>query len=292
MTSSFGSAPSHSPLHAPTNPPMPGAIDASTRALAVRYVALRPGLIAIGATGVPQLPAVDTLLAHLAGNRRLADRAGLRATIEADLQRLLAELADDPELAALSARLETALAEALAPRLGAAVLGTLVAYYEGPAGAAQARLQRRMYAALAQDMATVQQRIAERPDPRAPIAPFGEPDDERTVRALCSEFVAILVQLSDPGPEHDRSGLQALPVIVESTLALDRAKYVGMWRELSDAQRKAIDEARREPVSLQEHEALAVAAGTLRAVVKPEALAARYVAGLEPLLRKWQALAR
>lgn len=287
MTSSSGFAPAH-----PPSTPTPSSIDAATLALAVRYVALRPGLIAIGATGVPQLPSVEALVGHLAGNRRLADGAHLRSTIEVDLKHLLAELADDPELAALTSRLETALAEALAPRLGAEVLATLVAYYEGPAGTAQARLQRRMYAALAQDMVTVQQRIAERRDPRAPIAPFGEPEDERAVKALCSEFVAILVQLSDPGPGHDRSGLQALPVIVESTLALDRARYVGMWRELAEAQRKAIDEARREPVSLQEHEALAVAAGTLRAVVKPEALAARYVAGLEPLLRKWQALAR
>lgn len=281
MTSSFGFA-----------TPAPLAIDPAALALATRYVALRPGLIAIGATGAPQLPSVEALVGHLAGNRRLADGAHLRSTIEVDLKRLLAELADDPELAALSARLETALAEALAPRLGAAVLQPLVAYYEGPAGTAQARLQSRMYAALAQDIATVQQRIAERPDPRAPIAPFGEPDDERAVKALCGEFVAILMQLSDPGPEHDRSGLQALPVIVASTLALDRAKYVDMWRELPEAQRKTIDETRREPVALQEQEALAAAAGTLRAVVKPEALAARYVAGLEPLLRKWQALAR
>lgn len=266
--------------------------DGTTRALAARYVALRPGLIAIGAAGVPQLPAVDALVDHLAGNRRLADRAKLRASVEADLQQLLADLAADPELAALSARLETTLAEGLAQRLDAVTLCTLVAYYESDAGAAQSQLQRHVYAALAQDMASAQQRLAERPDPHATIEPFGETDDERAVKALCAEFVAILWQLSDPGPGQDRSGLQALPVIVDSTLALDRDKYLGLWRTLPEAQRAAIVAARRAPLARQEHDALTEAAGALRAVVRPEALAARYVAGLEPLLRKWQALAR
>ena len=155
----------------------------------------------------------------------------------------------------LAKRVQESFAASLATRLSADELWQLTRFYSERPGAQFLKVQQRLFDALASDLLAMQEAMmaGERPA-QAALGPDFEERNE--LLGLFDEFVRIQWGIADPGPGKDRSGFQAIPLMVGGAVDRRLGKLIAVWNQMPSEDRAVILRWRDSPLAKKERDAI------------------------------------
>lgn len=211
--------------------------------------------------------------------------------IERDMEQIVSELAANTRLNQVAKDMEEAFVRSLSAKLNSERLNELVNYYSQPTGAQFAKVQEKLHNALISGISDLQAKlIAGQRESRSQNTI--NPDAYKELVGLFDELVRIQWGILDPGPGQDRSGLQAIPIMVAAVVKDNYETLNKIWHEISEEDRKTIIVRRNSSLGKSEREAIFEAAKEIRKVVNPQAEMAALVKTFAPYDAKWRALVK
>jgi hypothetical protein len=276
------------------------AQDADKVDLSRQYVASRNGVLRIPETAKQVRldgRAVDLMVAGYLSqygrgpnwNRNNPEWRRLATVIAKDIQDIFEQLAADQRLHDLTKEVEEVFVSGLAARLSASELRELVQYYSEPPGQQFRRVQEQLSNGLANALFALQERMMSRQDPLPPQS-RPDPKELRELLGLFDEVVRIQWALLDPGPGKDRSGLQALPMMITAAVQIRSDELLAIWKAIPEEDRAAIVAWRDSPLAKKERTAIFESAKGIRAVFDPNAEMSRIADAMARYDEKWRAL--
>lgn len=269
--------------------------------VARRYVNLRPSVLKFSeATGAANpenlrlaLSALSTDALRRYGQGPNWDASNpewkrLALVIESDIEQAIQQIAKDPSIAELSQKSEEVFVRGMSSRLTEPELITLVQFYSGPAGKQLAAIQQQMFDEVAIAISKRQLLMMAGQPKEAPI-PM-DPDESKQLMGLFDEWIKLQLALLDPGPKHDRSGLQAIPAMAIIALQTNYARYSAAWRDIPEPDRHSILSWRESPGGKKERDAIYETAKELRSTLNLEVQAKMVVDKFAALERRWRIL--
>lgn len=251
-------------------------------ALASNYVNLRGSTW--GLQQVPKLPVseaqrqefVKNLLdALVSGNAKSkhweADhpaRRVLNDAIDPDLTRLGDLIFQKRDLAPLAKRIEAAFVQGIASLFTEKELQELIAYYSRPLGRLFISKQQALNNMVQSSLLARQTNVS--PNVEYPRRTNPDPGKLAELLGLFDEVVRIQLAISDPGPDGDRTGLQAIGFITSAGVVDAYPEILAEWEQIPGKDREEILSWRRSAPGLNEREVIYKAAGKIRTVYKPE----------------------
>lgn len=275
---------------------------AKANELATRYVALRAEVIQNGARlGSGASGSIDReLFKQMAHDiaQSLGRSSGwgpahpawprVADTIERDLTELLQQAEKDPLASVLQdeirARLITEIERILQPK----DLQKILEFYESPVGKRFLVQHARMLDALSSGLTEMQRRILK----NEPTPTISQSDEElfKELLTLFDETVRNMWAFADPGAGKDRSGLQAIPMMVTVATQIKFRELGDLWRTLSTDERREVLGYRSSAYGVKERVALYEAMGKIKELLKGSNFRSMMeLKGLE-LEKKWRAL--
>lgn len=209
-------------------------------------------------------------------------------TIRDDLIAALERVASSPQFAVLEAQARTAFISALARALTGSELERILAFYSSPNGARFTEAYQRMAESLAKGMED-QQRQLLRGEQRS-LAPIRDEHAFNELLGLFDEFVKIQLAMLDPGPGKDRSGLQAIPMMIMVAVQYRLSEIEEIWQALSDQVRRNVLAYRASELGRKEREALFKAAAEIPKAVDMQSMLERIAPEVRRLGGKWRSL--
>lgn len=210
--------------------------------------------------------------------------------IEDDARDAVAQLNDASWAAEVESKISEGFVLGLARKLESAELEALIKFYASAPGTQIARVQQRMFDEMLPTLAERgrQQRLGHAP----PAVDFLQESDEegRQLLGLCAEWVGIQTALVDPGPNKDRSGLQAIPYMVLIAFQTNRSRYLDMWQSIPEQDRRAALDWRASKLAKREREVIYEVAKELNAQGHFKMVEQKVNALMTSLERKWRAL--
>lgn len=251
-------------------------------ALASNYVNLRGSTW--GLQQVPKLPVseaqrqefVKNLLdALVSGNAKSkhweADhpaRRVLNDAIDPDLTRLGDLIFQKRDLAPLAKRIEDAFVQGIASLFTEKELQELIAYYSRPLGRLFISKQQALNNMVQSSLLARQTNVS--PNVEYPRRTNPDPGKLAELLGLFDEVVRIQLAISDPGPDGDRTGLQAIGFITSAGVVDAYPEILAEWEQIPGKDREEILSWRKSAPGLNEREVIYKAAGEIRTVYKPE----------------------
>ncbi|TAK54671.1 MAG: hypothetical protein EPO25_06280 [Gammaproteobacteria bacterium] len=213
------------------------------------------------------------------------------AIIENDVREIFARLAADPRLSVSARQVEETFVSGLAAQLTPSDLRELFYYYSRRPGAQFAKVQARLFNELASGLAAMKEQLTAG---RRPVQRTIRPDagELRELLGLFDEVVKIHLAMLDPGPRKDRSGIQAIPVMVAAIVEAQFADLNAIWKKLPKEDRSAILAWRNSPLGRKERTAIFESAKAIRAVLDANAEVSRLSGALAKYEEKWLTLIR
>lgn len=270
--------------------------------LAAQYLAARSDIrgsitYATGAGGGPPLSdphALEKIKEALLREARHGPNWGpenpewkrMAALIDQDMPQIQSELAPTKDPALLK-RIDEAVIGSLARHLSTDQLEALIHFYSTSPGKQFATTQRQMLndvwagygKALMADLRGQKTRSTDNPTE----------EELKEMAGLVAEYGEIHLGLTDPGPDADRSGRAAIPMVFAAGIRADFPLLRDRWQSIPEADRKAILAWRDAPLFRAECDALGEAARDIRRVSDPAAPARHYLQVMEKYKRKWAA---
>lgn len=270
--------------------------------LARQYVAARAGVLSIPEVAPPaslgdehrrllKMIVADFLRQHCHGANCSPDHPEWKraaAVIEQDLQDMLAGASADPKLRTLPKQVEETFVTGMAARLTPAELREIKDFYSRSPGAQFARVQERMVTVLTSGMATIYERLL-KPPPPSP-QPRLDAVELKELLGLFDEAAKIQLAILDPGPGKDRSGLQAIPMMIMLAVQDRFDDLNAIWKELPAEQRSAIVAWRDSPLARKERAAILESARSIRTFFDPSSTTNRLTTAGPEYEKKWRAL--
>ena len=211
------------------------------------------------------------------------------AVIERDLQKLFTDLAADPRLRLMQKRVEHAFIRGLSERLTAEDLRELTRFYSQGIGKRFLAVQGRLFEEMVSTIMAQRGfgRYGKRPQP-----PATKPDPEhyKEVLGLFDELVRIQWAIADPGEGKDRSGLQAIPLMVAGAAEQRFDPLYDIWTELRARDRAAILAWRASPLGTKERTAIFESARAIRKFFHPVEESIRVARAISTYEEKWRRL--
>lgn len=213
------------------------------------------------------------------------------AIIERDMERIVSELASNTRFNQVAKEMEEAFVRGLSDKLSSEELNELVDYYSQSTGARFTKVQEKLHNVLISGINDLQAKL---------IAGQRESRTQNTINmdaykelvGLFDELVRIQWGILDPGSGHDRSGLQAIPIMIAAVVKDNYETMRKIWHEISEEDREAIIARRNSSLGKIEREAIFEAAKGIRNVVNPQAEMAALVKVFAPYDAKWRALVK
>lgn len=270
-----------------TKPPVVPAINeesAETVRLASQYVASRPGLLGgvnITVQGPISLDKNTASILTIDILRRMKRESDwnkdnpewkrLAAIIEKDLAKIRVESNADSHKGELAKRIDGIFIHGLASRLSSHQLGELVKFYSKSPGTEFANVQIKMIEEVLFGIASIQEQAAAGQRFLSKQSPGAKNENDfRELAGLFDEVVRIQLGALDPGPGHDRSGLQAIPMVMLMGIEANYAKINTLWKSIPEQGRAAIIAWRSSSLAKAEREALYESAKGVRTIVDME----------------------
>ena len=270
--------------------------------LATRYVELRlyqlQNSVSLGGSSTasiaPEL--LDQIVQDVARNLKRspewnsAHPAWKRAveTIRRDLAELIAQAEKDSATQRLQENVRLQLAVGIQTRLTAEELRRILLFYESPVGKHFLGQQVKMLDVLESSLLEMQRRMFRgeqiSPDPQIDKILFEE------VLTLFDETVRGMWALLDPGPGKDRSGLQAIPMLVTTGVQSRFREISDLWRDLSSDERGEVLVFRSSPLGRKERIVLSEAVGQIKGQLKNSDLQKLLESKGVELEQKWRGL--
>lgn len=279
------------------------AQDEASVELARRYVTLRPGVLKAPHGAAQMKPedlrsALSTVSsAVLRQYRKGADWnpnhpewKRIAQLIEQDALDAVAQLTNAPWLAEFESKISQGFVLGLARNLEQAELKELIKFYSSVPGTQIARVQQRMFDEV---IPTIAERQRQLTSGRAlPTVDFLQESDVegRQLVGLFDEWVRIQRAFAEPGPNQDRSGLQAIPFMVLIAFQTHRSQYSDMWQSIPAQDRRAALDWRDSKLAEKEREAIFDVAKELHAQGHFKMIEQKIGALMTSLERKWRAL--
>ena len=199
------------------------------------------------------------------------------------------EMEDSPTLKDTIKKTDAIFANGFASHLNKDELEELVRYYSEPQGEqltkAQIELTEAMVAgqsALAMKAARGERFLQQKLPPNQ--------KDVKEIMGLLDEFMKIQITLVDPGPNKDRSGLQAIPFMIAAVIGADSSKFLSIWGNITEQDRNAIMAWRSSPLAKKERDTIIECAKEIRKQVNPEAGLLRISEIAKQYEKKWKSL--
>ncbi len=211
--------------------------------------------------------------------------------IERDMEQIVTELATNTRFNQVAKDMEEAFVQGLSTKLSSEELNELVNYYSQSTGAQFAKVQEKLNNALISGINDLQAKLMAGRRESRPQNTI-DPNAFKELAGLFDELVRIQWGISDPGPGHDRSGLQAIPIMIAAVVGDNYETLNKIWYEISEEDRKAIIARRNSSIGKSEREAIFEAAKQIRNVVNPQAEMAALVKAFAPYDAKWRALVK
>jgi len=265
-----------------------------------RYIASRPEVFSmIDQVGMPVTPTAPEQLAEVAAamtkalrpspdwNSSHPDWARMQQTIAADLPKFVEELSASPQFKQARDAFSNAVVSGIASQLSDEQVRQLAQHYAQPEALQFATVEAYMQKQADQALAQVQMMAAAgKPFP----SPAEQNAKEQAVLvSLMRERLALQLGMVDPGPQADRSGLQALPIMMGAAVSFNFDKIEAAWMTISAAQRSAILAWRDSALAKAELEAIYEAGKSLGALPELQAQTARMEGTLIKYHEKWRA---
>lgn len=275
---------------------------ATTLALAHQYMSSRPGIFQYGnganvwdpasldKNGVAMVVADVLRRLKIAPNwnEGNAEWKRMAVTIEQDMATLLRELAADPHSREVATKIDDVFSHGLAAHLSDSQLTELIQYYSSPSGREFSDVQTKMLAEEAAGIKSIQQQAASGQRVQ-PTQPSPDAKDLKQVLGLFEETLKIQWAALDPGPGHDQSGLQALPMIMTMGTQANYPQIDRAWKTIPEERRMAILAWRDAALAKAEREAIFESAKEIRTVVNVTDEMQRLAGMLARYEQKWRA---
>lgn len=267
--------------------------------LSRQYVAIRPGLFSdAGSLNAGASPMADDLLALLATEalRHLKETPDwtqdnpewkrMQRVIMQDLLAIRDEMKSDPRWESINSKFTEIFVSGLAEHLSQDQLIELVHYYSTTPGKQFAEIQPKMIAEVYLGVTQMHKLNATRQKPQLPT-----PDKEEFSRlfSLFEESLKIQWASLDPGPKGDRSGLQALPMIMQIGTHINFARIEALWQSIPEQDRVAILAWRNSDLGKAERAAIFESAKGVQSIFNPQDEAKRFMDRFSSLEKKWRA---
>jgi hypothetical protein len=276
------------------------AQDADNIGLSRQYVASRTGVLRLPETArqvrldgrAVDMMAANYLSQYKRGpnwNRDNPEWKRVATVIANDIHDIVEQIAADQRLHDLTKQVEEVFVSGLATRLSASELRRLIQYYAEPPGQQFRKVQERLSNGLADGLVALQERMMSRQDALPPQS-RPDPKELREVLGLFDEAMRIQWAVLDPGPGKDRSGLQALPMMIAAAVEIRSDELLAIWKELPEEDRAAIVAWRESPLAKKERTAIFESAKAIRAVFDPNAEMSRFAEAIARYEEKWRAL--
>ncbi len=169
---------------------------------------------------------------------------------------------------ATSVNLRDVFIDGIASMFSETELQELLAYYSGPQGklliSKQQTINERVQISLLTQQANFSSNV------EWPRRTNPDPEKMREILSLFDEAVKIQLAISDPGPDGDRTGLQAIGMATTAGVVDVFPEILAEWEQIPLSDRLEILNRRKSAQGLNEREVIYKAAGKIRGVYKPE----------------------
>ena len=215
------------------------------------------------------------------------DWAWMQQSIAADLPKLVEELAASPQFKQAQSAFRNAVASGIASQLSDEQVRQLTQHYAQPEAVQFATVEAYMQKQADLGLAQLQMMAAAG-------KPFPHPAEQNAKEqavlvSLMRERLALQLGMVDPGPQADRSGLQALPIMMGAAVSFNFEKIEAAWMTIPATQRSAILAWRDSALAKAELQAIYEAGKSLGAVPELRAQTARMGETMLKYQDKWRA---
>lgn len=211
--------------------------------------------------------------------------------VEQDLAKLREDAAVGSHPAEIAKQIEGVFVRGFAARLSTDQLRALVHYYSVTPGKNFAEVQAKMLDAVDEGIVEIQRQAAagQRIVPKQPPP---DANEFRQLATLLDERLKIQLAALDPGPKGDRSGLQALPMVMAMGLEASFKRIDALWTALPEQTRTAILDWRESPLGKAERNAIFESAKDIRTVVDIPGETRKITARLVQYEQRWRSEVR
>jgi len=265
-----------------------------------QYMVLRPELFQVAeSAGVPlTMPTPDQLQevarAFLPGLRSAPDWNSshpdwkrMQNIIEADVPKMIQELSADAQTKQALELFNNALARGLASQLSDEQLAQLTQHYAQPDAVRFAAVEAYMLKQV--NLATGHLQALAASGKRFEPPAGRNAQEVALLLSLMSEQLALQLGVVDPGPGQDRSGLQALPIMMGMAVSFSFDQIDAAWMALPEPQRAATLAWRASALAQAERQAIYEAGKSLGALPEFGVQMSRMGATMLKYQQKWKA---